>query len=208
MALMRHMLRFVAILVLAVATAGCALTTDEVDLAYTSAAPSNVENSAEAIVVQVVGTEGRVTKADRISVKKNGYGMEMAPIVARQNIPDLVRSALEIELQRLGFRIGTSPVRTSVEVQRFYNDFKIGFFSGNAVGEVALGVQVLGRDNHILYSRSIVAESDVGGIMLANGSNAKTAVEQALGIATARLVGDPNFIRALIQAGKEGSRMS
>lgn len=43
----------------------------------------------------------------KVSSKKNGYGMEMAPITAAEDVAVTVRKAIEQELQARGFALGS-----------------------------------------------------------------------------------------------------
>ena len=62
----------------------CAFTEDSIPVHYT--APANLElvQGASDVTLEVVGQDGRVANRDRISSKKNGYGMETARILAAQ----------------------------------------------------------------------------------------------------------------------------
>lgn len=150
------MKRLPLIVLLACLTTGCALTTDEVNIQYHSETATNPVPMAQNIIVQVNATEGRTSDFDKVSVKKNGYGMEMAPIISRQPLPDLVKSAIEDELRKEGFKIGPGKIYVDVELDKFYNDFKIGFFSGDAVSEVIITCQVKTRDGQIFYARTAI----------------------------------------------------
>jgi uncharacterized lipoprotein YajG len=88
--------------------------------------------NANAVTVQVSGSEVRSANLDRISVKKNGYGIAMAAIVTKQNLPGSVKSPLEQELTKQGFHIGSDAVLVNVEIIKFFNDSESGFFSGDA----------------------------------------------------------------------------
>jgi uncharacterized lipoprotein YajG len=105
----------------------CALTTDEVDLQYESKTSTNIVPGANAVTVQVNVTEGQSSNTNKVSVKKNGYGIEMAPIVSRTSLSNLVKSAIQEELAKEGFRIGPGQIYLETEIQKFYNDFKVGF---------------------------------------------------------------------------------
>lgn len=181
---------------------GCALVTDTVDVRYQSAVAAAPVPGAERAVVQVATTEGRSGRPDQISSKKNGYGMEMAAILSSRLPTDLVRDAITEELRKEGFRIGQGAVTVSAEVTKFSNDFKTGFFSADAAGEVTLGIQVRSAAGQILYSRTVTGEGLVTGVQLMGGNNAKDAVEKALSAAVARLVSDQAFTRALLDAGR------
>jgi uncharacterized lipoprotein len=200
------MIRLPLLLVLLSLTAGCALTTDEVTLAYTPLAPAAVVPGAQAVTVAVTYVEGRHTNLSRVSVKKNGYGMEMASIISKQSLPQYVTMAVEKELRERGFTIGAGAVTMAVEVDKFFNDFKIGFFSGDAVSEVTLSCKVTNTAGAILYARTVTGIADIPGVVLANGSNAKLSLDKAFPNAVSQIMADPAFIRALLQAGTPVAR--
>jgi uncharacterized lipoprotein len=194
-------IRFPLLLLLVSLTAGCALTTDEVALDYQPLAPAVAVPGAQNILVTVNYAEGRSSNLERVSVKKNGYGMEMASIINKQPIPQLVKSAIEGELRARGFQIGAGTVFVNVELDKFFNDFKIGFFSGDAVSEVTISCQVKTAAGAILYARTVTGRADVPGVMLASGTNAKLSLDKAFPAAVSQFMSDPNFIRALLHAG-------
>jgi uncharacterized lipoprotein len=200
--------RRVALCALLLASLGaCALTTDEIDLDYQSITPQNVVAGTNSVIVQVTAAEGCFSNLDKVSVKKNGHGMEMASIISKQSIPDLVRAAVEEELKKEGFQIGVGPVLVDIELKRFYNDFKVGFFSGNAVSDVTIVAQVKTRGGRIWYARSITGEADEGGVMIFGGNNAKLSLDKAFAACVTHLMSDPNFIQAILSASQP-SRLS
>jgi uncharacterized lipoprotein YajG len=62
-------------------------------------------SGAQQVAVRVVVRDMRRDRA-RVSVKKNGYGIEMAPIVSETDIAGFVRSNVALELARRGFTVG------------------------------------------------------------------------------------------------------
>lgn len=100
----------------------------------------------------------------------------------------------------MGFQIGSGQVIVSAEVNKFYNDFKVGFFSGNAVSEVTLTVQVRTVSGQILYAKTLTGESDEGGVMIASGENTRISLEKAFATSIARIVSDPKFSQAILEA--------
>ena len=182
-------------------TTGCALSTDTVDIGYHSTTAATPIPGAERVTVDVQTTDSRTGNLMQVSSKKNGYGMEMAPILSSHAASDIVRDALTVELQREGFQVGPSRLTVAADVVKFHNDFKIGFFSGDAVAEISLAVQVRDGSGRILYSRTLSADGTEGGIQLANGTNAKLALERALPAVMVRLMSDQAFTRALVNAG-------
>lgn len=95
-----------------------------------------------------------------------------------------------------------SEILAEVELVKFYNDFKTGFWSGDAVGEVVMGIKVKKADGNITYAKSITGTYTETGVQLASGNNAKTALEGALRDAVAKLTKDDEFIKALLKSKK------
>ena len=173
---------------------GCALTTDRVTLQHTpDPNPPQIAGAKGKRVAAEVKDERTVR--DRVSVKKNGYGMEMAPIVASNDVPQFVKQAIEKELANRGFSIGQGGTVANIQLLRFYSDFKVGFWSGDAVAEVDMMVAVRGYTRHVngLYKK--------GGVMLASGGNAKEALEAALTDAISKLLNDKAFVDTLVRGG-------
>lgn len=177
---------------------GCALTEDMVDLEYKPVATAARVPAADGVVVKVAAIDARESNRDRISVKKNGYGMEMAAIRANQDIPQLVQAAVERELADRGFAKGDGPVFVLVDVHRFYADYKVGFWAADNVADVQLNVQVRGADGKLAYGKGIDGEGRVEGVMLMGGDAVKAASDIALAEAVRKLVTDEYFIQALV----------
>jgi len=177
---------------------GCALTTDTIRVGYRVTRAQPIAG-AERTTLTVKMTDARGI-GDRVSVKKNGYGMEMAPILDPQAIAT-IKSSLEAELRARGFTPGASAT-VNVEVVRFYNDFKIGLFSGDALADMEMNVQVKAPDGAILFAKSVKAAGANKGILLSGGDEAKVALEGALREGMDKLLADREFFDALIKAGQ------
>lgn len=179
--------------------AGCAFTTEQIELHYNQ--PSEVSKIAGAshVSVNVQVTDQRQDKS-RVSSKKNGYGMELAAITAAEDVAITTRKAIEQELQARGFQLGldTAHVKIMTELTRFYNDHKPGFFSGDAVADLIMGVTVKGQNGTPLYSRQIVAQGIEPNTQLATGNNAKIALNRALENGLRILFKDKEFLSALV----------
>jgi len=195
--------RVAAIAMLAVTLSACALTEDTVSLQYRAMSPVTAVPGASTVSINVVVADARTQHQDRVSVKKNGYGMEMAAIRSDRDVGSVVKDAIETELKARGFRVGESTAQGTAKIDliTFYNDFKIGFFSGDAVADVTFNVQVVGPGNAILFSKPISSTGKAPDILLASGSNAKTALENGLQTAVANLMVDQDFINAVVKAG-------
>jgi len=169
---------------------GCALTKDKVDIGYVPT--PNAPRIAGAGAVSVTASDQRPDKS-RIGVKKNGYGMEMAPIESKRAVSDYVREAIETELKNRGFRIGQGQHRVNVVILRFANDFKMGFFAGDAAAEVQMEVSIPGTG----FSKRIDTQGKEPDIQLASGRNAQLALEDALSKGLHQLFADKAFLDAL-----------
>lgn len=179
---------------------GCALTVDQVRLGYVPQANVSAIEQAGAGPVAVQVDDMRSRK-DRVSSKKNGYGMEMAAIVSVNDVADLVKEAVTTELRARGFQVAESREIVKVEVQKFYCDFKIGFFAGDAAAEVTLSAQVHRPDGLIAYSRVIAGEGVEPNIQLCSGENARLALDKALQDAMWKLFTDNAFLDAVRKSG-------
>ena len=127
----------IAICVIVIIVSGCALTTDRVSIQYNPQQGIAKIPGANNVSVSVQVDDQRQEKG-KISSKKNSYGKEMAPIVATEDIAVTFRRAIEQELQARGFQIDSdmAQVLIAAVLTRFYNDHKMGFFSGDAVADL------------------------------------------------------------------------
>jgi uncharacterized lipoprotein len=180
---------------------GCAIQRDFINLSYGPAMEVARVSGADVVNVQVTVVDLRANK-DKVSCKKNGYGMEMAEIVAKNDVAELVRKSLETELTNRGFVAGPQAVSVLVELAKFYSDFKIGLFAGDAIAEISMNVQVKKTDGTSVFSKVITGDGKAARIQLATGGNAKIALDAALKDALTKLFADAAFVEALLKAGK------
>ncbi|HTY66960.1 MAG TPA: YajG family lipoprotein [Alphaproteobacteria bacterium] len=180
---------------------GCAFTEGQIPVHYVAPPNLEVTDGANTVSVTVKAHDGRVSNRDRIGTKKNGYGMEAARITAKNDIVELVRGAVEQELESLGFKVGPGGLTVNVELEVFYNDFKASLFHLDAVAEVAFSVTALNPDGSIAYSKSYRAVGTNQDIFMATPESAEPALEQALTHAMAGLVQDDNLQKSLVTAG-------
>ena len=182
----------------AVLASGCAFTEDHVHLAYTrEAAPVRV-SGAEAVTAKVSVRDVR-NDTSRVSVKKNGFGAEMAAIRADNSLADLVRVAVEDELRARGFQLGeVAPMLIEVEVTRLWNDFKMGYFAGDARADFQLAVQVKNPQGAIVFVHNYSVTGAEENVQLASGTNAELALNRALEKGIRGLFADPAFLSAMV----------
>jgi len=192
---------FFVLLCTALLCGGCAFTTDTIDVPYQSIGPAAPVANASGITVTVTSTDGRTTYRDRVSTKKNGYGVECAPILANNDIPATVANAFSQELSARGFKIGDNGVTLKVEVVQFYNDFKPGFFAADAVSNVAFNTEIVAPGGAIAFSKYYQGTGENPNVQLAGGSEARVALIKAFQSAVASAVNDPDFTKSLVAAG-------
>jgi uncharacterized lipoprotein YajG len=183
--------------------AGCAITPSKIQLTYEPQTRVDPLTGAGNVSVQVVIMDQRLVN-DSVGRKMNGYGMEMAPITATNNVPEFIKHAIETELVNRGFKIGSGNTVTVVgELAKFYNEFKEGFWAGSAVAELNLNVMIKNGNGTIVYSRLIGGRGIVPNIQMASGENARIALNCALKDGMATLFGDPSFTDTLLKVGAQ-----
>lgn len=196
---MRSIVTISSLFVMVFLCSGCAFTTASINVPYQPLDPPAQVAGASDISVTVTTADDRTEYRDRVGTKKNGYGMELAPITATNNIPDTVTGAFEQELSARGFKIGPG-VSLQIGLVQFYNDFKSGLFAGSADATVAFNVKILSPDGSIIFANYYEGSGTDPNIQLASGSNAQIALVKAFQAAVASAVDDPNFIKGLLTA--------
>jgi uncharacterized lipoprotein YajG len=191
--------RFFTCAFIALFASGCALSVDEIDIPYEGKANITVVSGAENVAVTVVGDDKRSVYKDRVSAKKNGYGMEMASIVSKNDVVKTFSDAVKFELENLGFKIGAGGKKITVELVRFYNDFKMGFFAGDAVADGLVNIVVRDTKGDNLFSRSYEGGSIEKNIQLALGHNARTALIGAMSDIVSKIAQDKDLHAALLK---------
>lgn len=182
-----------------VTLSGCALTTDRIDLQYSQQTGVSKISGASNVSVSVTVADQRPDKS-KVSSKKNGFGMEMAPIVANEDVAVTVRRAIEQELQARGFQLGseTALVNIAADLTRFYNDHKTGFFAGDAVADLNMAVIVKSKRGDTVYTRQLTAQGVEPNTQLMTGNNARLALNRALENGMKLLFEDQAFLSALL----------
>jgi uncharacterized lipoprotein YajG len=179
--------------------AGCALTTDRIDLTYAPQPGVSTIPSAHNVIVSVKVNDQRPEKNNRVSSKRNGFGMEMAPILANEDVTVTLRQAIEQELQSRGFVIGNEAlVSILADLTRFWNDHKTGLFAGDAVADLNMNISVKNKNGNLLYSRVIQAQGIEPNTQLMTGNNARLALNKAIVNGLKILFEDQAFISALL----------
>lgn len=188
---------------------GCALTTDRIELQYNQQQGVAQIPGANNVSVNVQVADQRQDKS-KVSSKKNGFGMEMAPILAIEDVAVTVRRAIEQELRARGFQLGSDAalVQIAADLTRFYNDHKTGFFAGDAVADLNMSVTVKSKKGDLLYTRQVIAQGIEPNTQLMSGENARLALNRALENGMKSLFEDQAFLAALVasSASKSASK--
>ena len=189
--------------------AGCAVVEDKVPIDYVSqvGAPAPLPG-AEDVLITLSARDRRTQLGDRVSTKKNGYGMEMARIVSTNDVVDLVRTSVEREFKAQGFRVGPGGVAVAIELQNFYNNFQLGLVTGAALADVSFGLKVRDATGAQLYARDYSGSAKIDDIMLMSGDNAKAALQKALAAAVKQVVDDVALQQVLLSTRTRSSRGS
>jgi uncharacterized lipoprotein len=180
----------------------CAFTTDTLVPGYPPQPWARRVDGAEQVAVRVVVRDMRRDRA-RVSVKKNGYGMEMAPIVSATDVAAFVRANVALELARRGFPVGETGLVVNVDLRKYFSDFKLGFMSGDATAEVIFDVSAfqMGPDGEgpPIFLGHFEGVGENNGIQLCSGENAKVALDAAFMDAMRLMFSDRRFLAALLQ---------
>jgi uncharacterized lipoprotein YajG len=179
----------------------CALERDLVEVRHPPPQAVAVVPGAAQVSVRLVATDAREANRERVGVKKNGYGMELAPIIATNDVVAEVGAAVSAVLTAQGFSTAGGPGEVRVELLRFFNDFKIGFWAGAAEADVSINLRVTDAIGAIIYTRVITVRGIKSPIGLASGSNARDALQDGMARLMAAVAADEDFRRALLRLG-------
>lgn len=179
---------------------GCAVISSEIPIDYVSSvnpATAAVPGAA-GVNLSLTASDKRQQYVDRVSTKRNGYGMEMARIVSTKDVPTIVRDAVEQEFKARGFAIGPGGAAISIEVLNFYNDFRSGFLEGGGKAFVQFGIKMRSATGAMVYEKFYAGSGTEEHYSRSIGSNAKEALEKALARAVEQMADDRALQRALL----------
>ena len=193
----RRMLKIGALLLLPFMGA-CAFERDYIEVRHTPPSAVTAVPNANSVGIQVTARDGRTSNRDRVSVKKNGYGMELAAIIASNDVIDETRRGVEAVFGAQGFRTSGGEGSVDIEVLRFYSDFKLGFFSGSAEAEISVNVRVTRPGGELAYTQTYTVQGLNQPLMVMTGSNARIALENGLNALLATIAADGGLSRAVL----------
>lgn len=181
------------------ALSGCAITSEQIALQYTPQADVAKVAGADQVGVTVTVVDLRQDKS-RVSCKKNGFGMEMAPITASEEVAVTVQRAIETELRSRGFQPGSAAAQVLIatDLTRFYNEHKVGILTCDAFADLNLQVTVKTGNGAVRYTKMIAAQGGKTNFLVMSGETAKVALELALANGMKQLFEDQAFLAALL----------
>lgn len=189
-------MKIIALIILSTLFTSCALMRDHVAIGYKPCCTPQTLVGAENIVVAVNVNDCRVK--NNLGCKSTNLDVEMANIMAKNDVAQVFKDAVIWELQQRGFVVANGGSYLSIELCKFFNDFKEGFFSASANSETVLNVSLRNKDGALLYAKTIFGFGGEETCFVVGGNNASLALERSLQNAIQRLMNDPDFIWALL----------
>lgn len=179
---------------------GCKYMSEKIEVSYEPLFLTPVTAATDVKVdVSVVDSRREGTQVSR---KKGDHGIELASIKLKSDLAQEVAQAVKTELKSMGFRIAPGNARVEIEIQKFYNEFKQGFFNDRGVAELMMNVHVKKKDDTITYSKTVFGIGEKGGVWAHSGKNTKAALESALRDGIGKLLKDQAFMQALTRSDK------
>lgn len=153
---------------------------------------------ADGVIATVTVRDGRADRS-RVSVKKNGFGVEAAAIRSDAPVERVVLAAVETELRQRGVKLNNSgTIVIALEVTRLWNDFKMGMFTGDAIADFQVNVLVRTPSGQVRFVRNYGVSGEERGIQLASGTNAELALDRALETGIHQIFDDSAFLAAIV----------
>lgn len=195
---------FKAYLVLGVVTlfTGCAAVPETQSLVYEPQEGTTLLPGASDAIVNVAIQDAREDKR-RISNKRHNWGFDMASIYSEEPVEDVVKLAIENELEARGFKLGNTASTVSVNgsIIDLYSNLHMysGFWSGKTVADSTVQIEIVSNTGESLYLREISVNPEHTGVLYQSSYNLARPVEMAIEETLDVLFEDQAFINALLQ---------
>lgn len=192
-----------------ISLAGCeSLHVDRITLQHMQQKEIRVVPGAANISLVVKAIDKRDYLAPGISRKwgkavvgygRNGLGEETYPdIIVTEPIELTLKRSIEDELKARGFQIDQNAnLIIEIDINTFFNDYKVGFIWSDSVADLNIDVKVLSNTGYILYSRIIAEQGHKAWASTMSGEDAKIALNRAVDNGINALFSDGAFISAL-----------
>lgn len=190
-----HLFGLLAIMGLAMLFSGCSTKGGYVTLSYLPQSNVVRAQGAELRRAQIIVIDQRAIR-DRVSAKKNMQGVEVAPIIATNDIGAVLTRALESELSNRGYVVDAGGAVIEVKLQKLYTDYQVNIASRRANTESLVNVRVMNVDGDELFQKIIREEWSKPG-MLMSAKRVNKALDTALREMVQALFRDPAFLEAV-----------
>jgi len=184
-----------AVVGMTIILSGCATGSGYVTLSYLPQYNVTRIPGTELRRAQVIVIDQRAIR-DRVSARKNMKGVEMAPIVATNDVAGVLTDAMEAELANRGYVVDAGGAVIEVRLQKLYTDFNVGFWSRRADTESLFNVRVLNVDGQELFQKNIREEWSKPGMTM-SAKRVNKALDAALREMVQSLFRDPVFLDAV-----------
>lgn len=179
---------------------GCAAIPESHKLAYEPQPGVTPVEGASQVVVNVVVQDEREDQR-RISNKRHNFGFGMASIYSEEPVEEALHAAIEQELLARGFVVEIdAPLTIKGDILELYSNLNFGLFSGKAVADSTMQVEVVSEVDEVLFSKEISVNPEHTGLQYQSASNLARPIEMAIEETLDKLFNDPLFIEALISA--------
>jgi uncharacterized lipoprotein len=185
-------------------SSGCALTTYEAEIGLD---PETMVKSPlstiEPLKVDLKVQDNRnPAERDKIGMKKNTYGMELAPVVARQDVTEIIREALNTEFANNGHQVLSAgdqdaQLIVEVDVNKFWSDMKIGIVDVKVQGIISTQVTIIDADSRDVLASEPIDTTATRSEQIGSGGAMERALVDALGEYVSNFSRDPTIIEAL-----------
>lgn len=200
---------FVIIALSVISLPGCeSLHVDRITLQHTQKNGVDVVPGAANISVIVKANDRRDYLAPGISRKlgkavvgygRNGLGEGTYPdIIVTEPVELTLKRSIEDELRARGFRIDpNSSLLIDIDINTFFNDYKVGFIRSDSVADLNFDVKVTSKNGRVLYLRRIAEQGHKDWASTMSGEDARAALNKALDNGLNALFSDGAFMSAL-----------
>jgi uncharacterized lipoprotein YajG len=170
-------------------------------ITYTEQSYVQSAEGASGIAVKVTVDDARATRG-QLGAVPGGVGIPDQPIVPDNDVREVLRSAIEHELEVRGFNL-TPSARAGVHVTltQFRAEFHRGLMFQTASATLTMNVQVIWPGRATPYSETISGAGQEGGIAEPSATSAGPALNRALDAAVRNLFDDDRFVSGVILAG-------
>ena len=180
---------------------GCAPSTLGVTIRYLPQYSAQPVPGAGSVQVAVQVDDARSNKAD---IGTAATVLRTWEITTTDNLAQAVRDAVQIELQDRGFKIGADSAQLMINLNGLEVERRTGWIYENRAHALwMMQVRVMRKNGTVIYTHEAAGEAGDPSIAADHSvGSAERVTNLALQDCIQRLFADPQFINALLNAGK------